>query len=315
MHGVLILDKPRGLSSATAVERVKRALRADRAGHGGTLDPLATGVLPVCLGAATKLAQYLLADDKAYEAEVVLGIETDTLDRTGQVVAERSAAGVTEAAVEVALRARLGAQDQVPPMFSAIKQGGVRLYHRARAGEQVERAARRIRIDRIELLAFVAGDGGAAPRLRIAVACTKGTYIRSLVADLGEDLGCGAHLAELRRTQCGRFSVDRAVTLEQVMAPGFDAAAAMVAVTAATDLPIAQVPEVLVDFVLSGVQFPADLLPLAEAAPAAAAAPGEQRFQLVDPAGALIAIAHVVEARMVYDRVFGVARREAGDRP
>jgi tRNA pseudouridine55 synthase len=196
MDGVLVLDKPAGLSSAAAVDRVKRALGADRAGHGGTLDPIATGVLPVCLGAATKLAPYLLADDKAYEADGVLGVATDTLDRTGRVIAERPVA-VDEAALRAALARRTGEQDQVPPAFSALKQGGVRMYERARAGEQVELAPRRIRIDRIELLAF------EPPRFRIAVACGKGTYIRSLIRDLGDDVGCGAHLAELRRTRSG----------------------------------------------------------------------------------------------------------------
>src|SRR5215212_6719318 len=147
MDGVLVLDKPAGMSSAAAVDRVKRALGIGRAGHGGTLDPIATGVLPVCLGAATKLAQFLLADDKAYEAVGVLGVATDTLDATGRVVAEHPVA-VAEAALLDALARRRGEQEQVPPMFSAIKQGGVRLYERARAGEEVERAARRIRIDR-----------------------------------------------------------------------------------------------------------------------------------------------------------------------
>ncbi|HLL25314.1 MAG TPA: tRNA pseudouridine(55) synthase TruB, partial [Kofleriaceae bacterium] len=178
MHGVLVFDKPQGMSSAAAVDHVKRALGASRAGHGGTLDPLATGVLPVCLDAATKLAPYLLADDKAYEAEGLFGSETDTLDRTGRVVRE-AAVSVTEAALRAAIAARLGAQLQVPPMYSAIKQAGVRLYERARAGEEVERAPRQIRIDRLELLAF------EPPRFRIAVACSKGTYIRSVVADLG----------------------------------------------------------------------------------------------------------------------------------
>ncbi len=149
MDGVLVLDKPAGLSSAGAVDRVKRALGADRAGHGGTLDPIATGVLPIRLGAATKLAQYLLADDKAYEAEGVFGVTTDTLDRTGRVVAERPVA-VAEAALRAALARRLGEQDQVPPVFSAIKQDGERLYRRALRGEEIQLQPRRIRIDRLE---------------------------------------------------------------------------------------------------------------------------------------------------------------------
>ena len=175
MHGILVVDKPAGRSSASIVDEVKKILGAERAGHGGTLDPLATGVLAVCLNAATKLAQYLLADDKAYEATGILGIETDTLDRTGRVTAEHPV-DVTEAALRDVLARRVGAQDQIPQMYSAIKQGGVRMYHRARAGEQVERAARQIRIDQFELLAF------EPPRFRMAIMCSKGTYVRSMIA-------------------------------------------------------------------------------------------------------------------------------------
>ncbi|HEY4059966.1 MAG TPA: tRNA pseudouridine(55) synthase TruB, partial [Kofleriaceae bacterium] len=151
MHGVLIVDKPRGVSSAAAVNKVKRALGASRAGHGGTLDPMATGVLAVCLGAATKIAPYLLADDKEYEAEGKLGEETDTLDATGYVTETRDV-NVTRDALERAIEGRRGEQDQVPPMYSALKQQGERLYRLARGGEVVERAARRIRIDRLELM-------------------------------------------------------------------------------------------------------------------------------------------------------------------
>lgn len=286
MDGVLVLDKPAGLSSAGAVDRVKRALGAARAGHGGTLDPIATGVLPICLGAATKLAPYLLADDKAYEAEGVLGLATDTLDRTGRVVAELPVE-VDEAAFRAALARRTGEQDQVPPAFSAIKRGGVPMYRRARAGEEVELAPRRIRIDRLELLAF------EPPRFRIAVACSKGTYVRSLVADLGADAGCGAHLAELRRTRSGRFRIEDAIALDRV-APGA-VAAHLVPLAAATGLPSVRVPAAQVGPVRSGVQLPL----------AALAAEGLERFQLVDEAGRLLAIAHAGAGRVVYDRVFG----------
>lgn len=306
IDGVLVLDKPAGVSSAGAVDRVKRALGADRAGHGGTLDPIATGVLPVCLGAATKLAQYLLADDKAYEAEGLLGVVTDTLDRTGRVIAERSVE-VTEAALRAALARRVGEQAQVPPAFSAIKRGGVRMYRRARAGEEVELAPRQIRIDRLELLAF------DPPRFRIAVACSKGTYIRSLIADLGEDAGCGAHLAELRRTRSGRFRIEDAILLERVV-PGA-VAAHLVPLTAAAGLPSIAVAAELVGPVRSGVQLPLAVLGAAlpgaagPALPARPEPPGdpevEPRFQLVDPAGRLLAIAHARAGRVVYDRVFG----------
>ena len=287
MHGVLVIDKPAGLTSAGAVEKVRRALRLDRAGHGGTLDPIATGVLPVCVGAGTKLAQFLLADDKAYEAEAVLGVETDTLDRTGSVVAER-AVDVTRDQMLAALAAHRGEQTQIPPMYSAIKQGGVRLYDRARAGEEVERAPRPVRIDRLELLAF------EPPRFRIAVACSKGTYIRSLVADLGRAVAAGAHLAELRRTRSGRFTIEQAVGLDRLHE------ATLIGPEAATGLAWVTVPSALVPRVLGGVQLPV----------AAFSAEGLEQFQLVDESGTLLAVAHPEAGRTVYDRVFPELHRE-----
>jgi tRNA pseudouridine55 synthase len=281
MHGVLVIDKPAGMSSAAAVERVRRELGIDRAGHGGTLDPIATGVLPICVGSGTKLAQFLLADDKAYEAEGLLGIETDTLDRTGRVVGARPVA-VTRDALDRVLAAHLGEQAQIPPMYSAIKQGGVRLYHRARAGEEVERAPRQIRIDRLELLAF------DPPRFRIAIACSKGTYVRSLVADIGAALATGAHLAELRRTRSGAFTIDQAITLDRL------AEAALVPPALATGLPSVTVPRALIAQVQGGVQLPVTTL----------GADGLARFQLLDESGQLLAIAHPQAGRTVYDRGF-----------
>jgi tRNA pseudouridine55 synthase len=284
VNGVLVIDKPPQVSSAAVVAQVRRLLGVDRAGHGGTLDPIATGVLAICLGPATKLAQYLLADDKAYEADAVLGIETDTLDRAGQVVAEHPVA-VTREAVIAALAAHTGEQDQVPPMYSAIKQGGVPLYARARAGETVERAPRRIRIDRLELLAF------EPPRLRLAIACSKGTYIRSLVADLGRDLGCGAHLGELRRTRSGRFTLADAVALDARLPE--TAPARLIAPSAALALPVVAIPAELVPKIVAGQQLPVTVLGTTES-----------HFQIVDSAGELRAVAHVEAGRVVYERVW-----------
>jgi len=281
VHGVLVIDKPAGMSSATAVEHVRRGLGVDRAGHGGTLDPLATGVLPICVGAGTKLAQFLLADDKAYEAEGLLGVQTDTLDRTGRVVDERTV-DVSREALIAALVAHTGVQAQVPPMYSAIKQGGVRLYHRARAGEQVVREPRTIRIDRLELLAF------EPPRFRIAIACSKGTYIRSLVADVGLAVNAGAHLTELRRTRSGHFTLDHAVPLDRL------AEATLIPPSKATDLPPVTVPRELVPHIFNGVQLAIE----------AFGAAGLERFQLLDEAGTLLAVAHPLSGRTVYDRVF-----------
>jgi tRNA pseudouridine(55) synthase len=298
-HGVIVIDKPTGATSAGTVEHVRRQLRVDRAGHAGTLDPIATGVLPICVGAATKLAQFLLVDDKAYEADGRLGVTTDTLDRTGRVLAER-AVDVGREAMLAELAARLGAQDQIPPMFSAIKQGGVRLYDRARAGEDVERAPRRIRIDRLDLLAF------DPPHFRIAIACSKGTYVRSVIADVGAALGPGAHLTELRRTQSGRFTLAHAVPLDRL------ADATVIDPAAATGLPAFTVDDELVPQIFNGVQLPI--------ATFGAAAVGLPQFQLVDARGGLLAIAHPAPfpdhwpwhgtpedhatGRTVYDRVF-----------
>jgi tRNA pseudouridine55 synthase len=288
------------MSSAQAVDHVKKRLGVKRAGHGGTLDPIATGVLPICLDEATKLAAYLLADDKEYEADAVLGIETDTLDRTGTVVATRACEAITREQIEAALAGLRGEHDQVPPMFSAIKQGGVRLYHRARAGEEVERAPRRVRIDRLELLAFEPASSAssidsAAPapisaRIKIAIACSKGTYVRSLIADIGTALGCGAHMTELRRTRSGRFTLAMAHDLDRLDN------LRLVPLEDATALPIVIAPAELVPKVRSGLQLPPDLF----------AVPPEhfERFQLFDPDRKLVAIAHVDGNRVIYDRVF-----------
>jgi tRNA pseudouridine55 synthase len=288
VNGVLVLDKPPLMSSAMAVEHVKRRLGAKRAGHGGTLDPIATGVLPICLGEATKLAAYLLADDKAYETEAILGVETDTLDRTGNVVATRDASSITREQILAVLAAHTGELDQVPPMFSAIKQGGVRLYHRARAGEEVEREPRRVRIDRLELLAF----DPAAARIKLAIECSKGTYVRSLVADVGTALGCGAHMAELRRTRSGVFTLAMAHDLDRL--DNFH----LVSLPEATQLPKVTMPADIVRRVRDGLQLAPEKFPVPPEA--------YERFQLLDPDGALVAIAHVEDHRVVYDRVFGV---------
>jgi tRNA pseudouridine55 synthase len=286
VHGVFVLDKPPRMSSASAVDHVKKRLGAKRAGHGGTLDPIATGVLPICLGEATKLAQYLLADDKAYEAEALLGVETDTLDRTGTVTSTRDTSAITREMIEAVLAARTGEQEQVPPMFSAIKQGGVRLYERARAGEEVERTPRRVRIDRLELLAF------SPPRIRVAISCSKGTYVRTVLADIGTALGCGAHMTELCRTRSGVFTLSMAHDLDRMDN------VRLVPLTEATQLPKVISPAELVPRVRSGLQMPPEMF----------AVPPEnyERFQLLDPELRLVAIAHVENHRVIYDRVFGV---------
>ncbi|MDK9704401.1 MAG: tRNA pseudouridine(55) synthase TruB [Sulfuritalea sp.] len=211
LDGVLLLDKPLGLSSNHALQAARRLYNADKAGHTGTLDPLATGLLPLCFGEATKFSGELLNADKRYAATVQLGVVTATADAEGEVLERRSVA-VTRPEVEAALAGSIGEIDQVPPMYSALKRDGKPLYEYARAGIEVERAARRIRIYELRLLD--AGTGLVDGRFAFEVRCSKGTYVRTLAADIGEHLGCGAHLAALRRTGIGALDVAQAHSLE-----------------------------------------------------------------------------------------------------
>jgi tRNA pseudouridine55 synthase len=209
LHGVLLLDKPVGLSSNDALQKVKRLFRAEKAGHTGTLDPLASGLLPICFGAATKFSQASLDADKAYTAVLRLGQRTVGGDREGEVIEERPVSETAEQLVAVCA-AFVGAIDQVPPMHSALKKDGKALYEYARAGIEVEREARRVTIHAIDML----GWDDAQLELTIAVRCSKGTYIRTLAEDIGERLGCGAHLASLRRTETGALTLAGAITLD-----------------------------------------------------------------------------------------------------
>jgi tRNA pseudouridine55 synthase len=213
IHGVLVVDKPAGPTSFDVVSRVKRALRADKAGHTGTLDPAATGVLAVCVGDAVKLQQFLTDGDKAYEATVAFGAATDTEDAEGAIVARADPAAATRAAIAAALPRFVGEIEQVPPMFSAVRVGGRRLHEAARAGEEVERAPRRVRIHALTLLDVAAPVDGVV-LARVAVRCGKGTYVRTLAADLGRALGVPAHLAALRRTEAGPFRIADALPLD-----------------------------------------------------------------------------------------------------
>ena len=208
--GILLLDKPVGLSSNSALGAAKRVLGIRKAGHTGTLDPMASGLLVLCFGEATKVAGFLLDSDKAYLAEVRLGAVTDTDDAEGEIIQRRSVPDLDETDIERALAPLRGPIHQVPPMYSALKQGGERLYSKARRGETVERPARPVTIHELELLSF---DG---ERMRLGVHCSKGTYIRSLARDLGEALGCGAHLSALRRVRGAPFDVADAVDLDHL---------------------------------------------------------------------------------------------------
>jgi tRNA pseudouridine55 synthase len=205
LAGVLIAEKGPGVTSFQVVAQIRRVLRVPKVGHGGTLDPMATGVLPILLGEATKLTPYLQAEDKEYLATARLGVTTDTLDATGQVTGERPVPPLDAGALRAALRRFEGEIDQVPPMFSALHAGGRRLHELARAGIEVERPPRRVRIDVLELLDWT------PPLLQLRVVCGKGTYVRSLVADVGEVLGCGARLEALVRARVGPFTLAAAV--------------------------------------------------------------------------------------------------------
>ncbi len=211
VDGVLLLDKPVGITSNAALQRVKRLLHAAKAGHVGTLDPLASGLLPVCLGEATKFSTGTFAADKRYDAEILLGVTTTTGDTEGEVTARQSVA-VTRDQVDAVLRRFTGSIEQTPPMYSALKRDGKPLYAYARAGLTLAIPPRIITIHSITLHRY------AADRVQISVRCSKGTYIRTLAEDIGRVLGCGATLAGLRRAAVGTFEVKSAVTLERLEA-------------------------------------------------------------------------------------------------
>ena len=207
VHGVLLLDKPLGLSSNDALQKAKRLYRAEKAGHTGTLDPLATGLLPLCFGAATKFSQISLDADKRYLATLKLGVTTTTADAEGEVIETRTV-NVSRAQMEVACAQFTGPIQQVPPMHSALKRDGKALYEYARAGIELEREPRSVTIHSIVI---TAGDHDT---WTLDVCCSKGTYIRTLAEDIGKALGCGAHLSALRRTGSGALSLDGAITLD-----------------------------------------------------------------------------------------------------
>lgn len=212
VEGVLLVDKPTGMTSHDVVYRLRRKFQIQRIGHAGTLDPLATGLLVMLVGKATKISQYLISEDKVYEGEITLGAKTNTLDAEGEVMETRPVPPLTEAEVREAMKGFLGDQYQTPPMFSAVKIGGVPLYKKAREGEEVEREPRFIRVAAFDLLGF------ASPKIQFRLACTKGTYVRVIAGDLGEKIGCGAHLSALRRTGSGKFTIEQCATLADIEA-------------------------------------------------------------------------------------------------
>ncbi|WP_455366174.1 tRNA pseudouridine(55) synthase TruB [Kaarinaea lacus] len=210
IDGILLLDKPQGLTSNEALQKVKRLFKARKAGHTGSLDPLATGMLPICFGEATKVSNFLLNADKRYLAQCKLGIRTDSADADGQIIETHPVAGVSEQQIRGVLRDFLGEQQQVPPMHSAIKQGGVPLYKLAHQGIEVEREARLVTVYSLGLINF------EKDILELDISCSKGTYIRTLADDIGKALGCGAHITALRRLQVGVFEGAKMYTFEEL---------------------------------------------------------------------------------------------------
>ncbi len=286
VHGVLLLDQPLGLSSNDALQNAKRLFRAEKAGHTGTLDPLATGLLPLCFGAATKFSQVSLDADKRYVATLQLGATTTTSDGEGEVLQRRDV-NVTREQVEAACAQFSGVIRQVPPMHSALKHEGKALYEYARAGIEVERQARTVKIHRIDILDW------QHDRLTIDVRCTKGTYIRTLAQDIGEVLGCGAHLAALRRTGSGPLSLDSAVTLEQLAAMDEASRDALLAPAdqLLADCPVVRLGDEDAGRFLSGLR---RRLPLADAA----------RVRVYGPqAHAFLGSGHVVAGELISTRL------------
>jgi tRNA pseudouridine55 synthase len=236
VDGILLLDKPGGITSNAALQAVKRLLGARKAGHGGTLDPMATGLLTICCGEATKFSGVLLEAEKTYAAKLRLGVTTSTGDAEGEVI-ERRPVKVDEVQVRAVLASFLGCYEQLPPAFSALKHRGRALYEYARAGQEVPRLPREVEITALAL------DGHGHDWLRITVTCSKGTYIRTLAEDVGARLGCGAHLSGLRRLASGPFRLVDAVTLPQIESEGLDARRSRLL---APDTPLSSLPFVLV---------------------------------------------------------------------
>ena len=212
VSGILVVDKPLHLSSNQVVQRVKRLFSAKKVGHTGSLDPLASGVFPICFGHGTKVSQYLLASDKSYQFCMRLGVTTSTGDSEGDILLQREVPMLTADTINTTLQQFCGEISQIPPMYSALKHQGQRLYAIARAGKVVERPARKVTIKSLDLVQQNANS------LTLQVTCTKGTYVRTLAEDIGEAIGCGAHVTLLRRTEAGPFSLTQAVTLQQLEA-------------------------------------------------------------------------------------------------
>jgi tRNA pseudouridine55 synthase len=291
MDGLLVIDKAAGPTSFEVVRRVRVLTGVAKAGHTGTLDPMATGVLPVALGEATKLAGLLTEGDKAYDAVVRLGLETDTLDVTGTVLRTASVPPLSEARLEAALAPFRGSFLQTPPMVSAVKVHGRRLYALARAGEEVERAARPVTVHSLVLRDFSATD------VTLSLRCSKGFFVRVLAEELGRALGCGGCLKGLRRTQSGPFGLESAVTLERLEALAGEPDG-LERVRARLVTPVDMLPHLPLFRVNAE-----DAAKVAHGLPLAAHLETPGRVRVVGPTGSLLAVADVRDGRLAYVRV------------
>lgn len=318
LDGLLLLDKPSGMSSNQALQRVRHLFRAEKAGHTGSLDPLATGLLPVCFGEATKIAGLLLGSTKAYETVAQLGITTDTDDADGIALRERPVPVLDDAAIDRALAAFHGRIRQKAPIYSALKQGGEPLYARARRGEAVEAPEREV-----EVTAFraVARDGD---RVHLYVECGSGTYVRSLVRDLGEALGCGAHVVALRRLWVDPFREPRMWTLDELTARASEGEAALDECLLSMDAALADRAGVTLaadearrfghgqTIVLAGVDMPPDATARPPTAASSAASHGDGDLRVVrGPGGRLLGLASVDDGCLRPQRLFSWASTPA----
>ncbi len=281
VHGIVLLDKPAGMTSNAALQVVKRLFDAQKAGHTGSLDPLATGLLPICLGEATKVSAFLLDADKRYRFTVRLGERTDSGDADGEIVERRDPGSVDRAAIERVLAQFMGEIEQIPPMHSAIKRGGKPLYEYAHRGESVERDSRTTRIARLDLVGLDGCD------VELEVDCAKGTYVRTLAEDIGEVLGCGGHVVALRRTGSGPFVDPQMVTLDELQTVAErDGSAALDRWLTPTDEALVDWPRVEVAAGIAGFLRQGQAVQVPKA-------PAEGNLRLYEAGGGFIGMGHI----------------------